>query len=61
MTDRHCKLSEIGRVGLGYKSLQNTFFYVDESIIKTYPIEEKFLRPILRIKEINSSRFYQKV
>lgn len=55
-----CPLSELARVGLGYKSLQNQFFYVDKKTLATFKIEKQFIVPILRMKDLNGSAFLQK-
>ena len=52
-------LSEIGTVRLGYKSLQNQFFYLDAQTIERFCIEPEFLTPILMRRDINSHRYLQ--
>lgn len=54
-------LSEIADVGLGFKSLQNDFFYVSAEAIKTYGIEKQFLEPIYKISDFDADRFEQTV
>ena len=43
-------LSELSKVSLGFKSLQNSFFYVNQATIDTYRIEKRFLIPICATK-----------
>ncbi len=40
-------LQTVATVSLGYKSLQNNFFYVNAATASTYGIEKKFLIPML--------------
>ena len=40
-------LSALENISLGFKSLQNTFYYVDQNTIDTYDIETRFLKPII--------------
>ena len=44
MPTRWSKLSDLADVSLGYKSLQNAFFYVDSEAIRRFGIERRFLR-----------------
>ena len=53
------ELGKIATVSLGYKSLQNNFFYVNKATIDTYGIEKKFLIPMLMLKDLNASEFEQ--
>ena len=55
------ELSNIANVSLGYKSLQNSFFYLDSQDIKNYKIEEKYLHPIFMLKDFNANKFLQTV
>lgn len=52
-------LRNIAHVSLGYKSLQNDFFYVNEATISTFAIEKKFLIPILMLKDLDTSLYKQ--
>ncbi len=54
------KLSELADVGLGYKSLQNDFFYVTADTVSTYGIESQFLMPIVLMSDFDDSRFIQR-
>jgi hypothetical protein len=53
------ELGKIATVSLGYKSLQNNFFYVNKATIDTYGIEKKFLIPMLMLKDLDGSAFDQ--
>jgi hypothetical protein len=53
------QLRNIANVSLGYKSLQNDFFYVNKATINTYGIEKKFLIPMLMLKDLDTSLFQQ--
>lgn len=53
-------LSNIANVSLGYKSLQNKFFYVNNATIDTYGIEKRFLTPIIRMADIDANSYWQK-
>jgi hypothetical protein len=54
-----CELSQLASVGLGYKSLQNNFFYVTEKVVKEFDIERVYLRPIVRMVDLNGQAFLQ--
>jgi len=56
-----CKFEDIAKVGLGFKSLQNQFFYVSRSEIKRYAIEDQFLRPIFRLPDLQGGNYKQTV
>lgn len=53
-------LQSIARISLGYKSLQNNFFYVNKATISTYGIEAKFLIPMLMLKDLYPEKYNQK-
>jgi hypothetical protein len=53
------ELGKIATVSLGYKSLQNNFFYVNKATIDTYGIEKRFLVPMLMLKDLDASAFDQ--
>jgi hypothetical protein len=53
------ELGKIATVSLGYKSLQNNFFYVNKATIDTYGIEKAYLIPMLMLKDLESSEFEQ--
>lgn len=53
------QLGEIAQVSLGYKSLQNDFYYLNQATIDTYEIEKKYLTPILIFRELNGSSYKQ--
>ena len=53
-------LERLARVTLGYKSLQNAFFYVDEDTVEAYGIEAQFLKPLFRLKDLAPGQFLQR-
>lgn len=54
-----CRLDQIAEVGLGFKSLQNQFFYLSQETIATYGIETKYLRPIYKLSYLNAGKYAQ--
>ena len=52
-------LEHLGHVSLGYKSLQNEFFYIDETTVERFAIEPKFLRPVFMLGDMKTSTFIQ--
>lgn len=52
-------LQSIAKVSLGYKSLQNNFFYVNKATVATYGIEKKFLIPMLMLKDLDPDNYEQ--
>ena len=52
-------ISEIAKVSLGFKSLQNQFYYLNKTTIDTYGIESRFLKPLLKLRDMNSTLFFQ--
>ena len=59
MPDKFCRLEEVSKITLGYKSLQNDFFYIDASKQSTFNIETRYLRPLIRMVDIDAKRFMQ--
>lgn len=53
------RLDELAKIGLGYKSLQNNFFYVTDETIASYGIEKQFLKPILLLGDLNGASYMQ--
>jgi hypothetical protein len=53
------RLGEIAQVSLGYKSLQNDFYYLNQATIDTYQIEKEYLTPILLFRELNGASYKQ--
>jgi hypothetical protein len=53
-------LHKVATVSLGYKSLQNDFFYVNKATIDTYGVEKKFLVPMLMLKDLDGASFEQR-
>lgn len=52
-------LENIAQVSLGYKSLQNDFFYLNEETIKSFGIERRFVQPITVFRDLDSSAYFQ--
>ncbi len=52
-------LNALGVVSLGYKSLQNNFFYVNKATIDTYGIEEAYLIPIYMLRDLDARAYTQ--
>lgn len=52
-------LSTLADVRLGFKSLQNPFYYINQATIDTYGIEERFLTPILMLKTMDTHAWLQ--
>ena len=52
-------LGRLANVHLGYKSLQNQFYYVKEETIQAYGIEDRYVRPILMLEDVEADRFVQ--
>ena len=52
-------LEEIADVHLGYKSLQNQFFYLDTQTIAKYGIEPEYVKPIYQLGDLQDEQFLQ--
>ena len=52
-------LDQIAKVSLGYKSLQNDFYYVNKATIDSYGIENRFLQPMILLSELNGGAYIQ--
>ena len=52
-------LGDYFNVSLGYKTLMNDFFYLDQDTIDVWSIEERFLRPILRLSDLDPNAYRQ--
>jgi hypothetical protein len=52
-------LSDLATVSLGFKSLQNTFYYVNKATIDTFGIEKRFMTPILMLKALDARKHLQ--
>src|SRR5438093_5803829 len=59
MTLGCCRLRELAQVALGYKSLQNRFFYLGKADLSTYQIEQRFTIPVYRMKDLDPGHFLQ--
>jgi hypothetical protein len=55
------KLADFCDVKLGFKSLQNMFFYVDEATIDRFGIEDEFLVPIFMLGDLDENSYVQRV
>lgn len=53
------QLGDYFEVALGYKSLMNDFFYLDQQTIDDWSIEGRFLKPILRLSDLDSTAYMQ--
>ncbi len=54
-----CNLEDIAQVSLGFKSLQNQFFYVSSDVIKQYHIEKRYLEPVFQLGDLDSDKYKQ--
>lgn len=54
-----CNLDQIAQVSLGFKSLQNTFFYLSKETIKEYGIKKKYLKPIFQLGDLDPNKYNQ--
>jgi methylase of polypeptide subunit release factors len=52
-------LESLAECRLGYKSLQNKFFYVSPAVVKKFHIEARFLRPILKLADLDGGSYIQ--
>ena len=52
-------LEEVAHVALGFKSLQNDFFYLNRATIETYGIEKRYLQPITVFRDLNGATYLQ--
>ena len=53
------RLGDYFDISLGYKTLMNDFYYLDPETIDVWSIEEKFLKPILRLSDLDSDAYRQ--
>jgi hypothetical protein len=54
-----CRLDQIAQVGLGYKSLQNQFFYLSAETVAKFGIEKKFRRDLYQLADLDASKYMQ--
>lgn len=54
-----CTLDQFAQASLGFKSLQNQFFYVSPETIEKFGIEGKYLRPLYQLGDLDAGRFKQ--
>jgi hypothetical protein len=55
-----CAFGEIATVGLGFKSLQNQFFYLTKERIQQYGVEKEYLKPIFKLADLANSEYTPK-
>jgi hypothetical protein len=53
------QLGELAQVSLGYKSLQNDFFYLNHATIDSFRIETCYLKPITVLAELRAGSYVQ--
>lgn len=58
--ERITRLGDVADCHLGYKSLQNQFFYMDQETIDSYAIEDRYIRPLIRLRECRLDAYVQK-
>src|SRR5437016_13858326 len=56
-----CNLDCVAKVSLGFKSLQNQFFYVSKEEIKKYGIKKHHLEPIFQLGDLDPDKYKQTV
>jgi hypothetical protein len=54
------RLDELAQVSLGYKSLQNDFFYLNQATIDTYEIEARYLTSMILFRDLDAGSYRQK-
>jgi hypothetical protein len=54
-----CNLECIAKVSLGFKSLQNHFFYVSKETIEQFAIEKTYLKAILQLGDLEANKYKQ--
>lgn len=54
-----CTLGCIAKVSLGFKSLQNQFYYLSKEQIRHYNLKRKHLRPIFRLADLDTGKYNQ--
>jgi hypothetical protein len=54
-----CELNDLADVRLGYKSLQNEFYYLSRETIELFGIEDEYLRQIFRLPNFDTQQFLQ--
>jgi hypothetical protein len=58
-SSRLCHLERLADVALGFKSLQNEFFYLSPATVASHGIEASYLRPICLFNELSRDRYSQ--
>jgi hypothetical protein len=54
-----CTLDRIAKVSLGFKSLQNHFFYVTKATVEKYGIESTYLKPVFQLADLHDGQYKQ--
>jgi hypothetical protein len=54
-----CTLDQIAKVSLGFKSLQNQFFYVSKETIAKFGIEKPYLKSIFQLGDLQADKYKQ--
>lgn len=54
-------LGDFVRVSLGYKTLMNDFYYLDSETVEVWGIEERFLKPVLMLADLDAKSYIQNV
>lgn len=52
-------LSDFCKISLGFKSLMNDFFYVDETTVSRFGIESEFLLPVFKLADLDETQIDQ--
>lgn len=52
-------LDQIAQVSLGYKSLQNDFYYLNKETVESYGVESRFLQPIILLNQLDAKTYRQ--
>jgi hypothetical protein len=54
-----CRFKDLADIRLGVKTFLNPFFYVDRERVQRFGIEERFLEPVFRTRDVERDRFIQ--
>jgi hypothetical protein len=50
----------VSQASLGFKSLQNQFFYINQATIDTFGIEPRYLVPIFELSDLDGKSYFQR-
>ena len=53
-------LGGFSKASLGYKSLQNKFFYLNQATVDTFGLEPRYLMPIVRLADLDAEHYLQR-